>query len=66
MGTVATTLTKSPSIYYGIVSPYIPIVNSEYYDITKEGDWWNPTIKTLYDPCPNGYRIPKLGTYGAG
>ena len=24
------------------------------------------TIKTLYAPCPNGYRIPKSGTYGEG
>ena len=33
-------------------------------DLTN--DWWNPETKTIYDPCPNGYRIPKNGTYGAG
>ena len=58
-----TTLTKNPSIYYGIADPYIPIVNAGPTDLTK--DWWNPEIKTLYDPCPYGYRIPKSGTYGA-
>ena len=63
MGTVTTTLIKNPSIYYGIASPYIPIVNAGPTDLTK--DWWNPEIKTLYDPCPYGYRIPKSGTYGA-
>ncbi len=27
-------------------------------------DWWNSEIKTLYDPCPYGYRIPASGVYG--
>ena len=61
-------LIQNPSTHYtkenNTEGNYVPIVNSEYYDITEEGDWWNPTIKTLYDPCPNGYRIPKSGTYG--
>ena len=59
-------LIQNTSTHYdkGDGTNYVPIANSEYYDITEEGDWWNPTIKTLYDPCPNGYRIPKVGTYG--
>ena len=61
-------LIQNPSTYYdkGDKTNTIPIASAEYYNITKEGDWWNPTIKTLYDPCPNGYRIPKSGTYGEG
>ena len=55
-----TTLTKNPSIHYG-TSPYTPITNAGPTNLTK--DWWNPEIKTLYDPCPYGYRIPKSGTY---
>ena len=71
--TITTTinhLIQNPSTHYGkghgdfVNDTWTPIASTEYYNITKEGDWWNPTIKTLYDPCPNGYRIPKLGTYG--
>ena len=63
-------LIQNPSTHYGkghgdfVNDTWTPIASTEYYNITKEGDWWNPTIKTLYDPCPNGYRIPKSGTYG--
>ena len=62
-------LIQNPSTHYGkghgdlVNDTWVPIASAGYNNITKEGDWWNPTIKTLYDPCPNGYRIPKSGTY---
>ena len=55
-----TTLIKNPSTHYGTAG-FEPIVNAGPTDLTK--DWWNPEVKTLYDPCPYGYRIPKNGTY---
>ena len=63
-------LIQNPSTYYGkghgdlVNNTWVPIASAGYNNTTKEGDWWNPTIKTLYDPCPNGYRIPESGTYG--
>ena len=63
-------LIQNPSTYYGkghgdfVNDTWVPIASAGYNNTTREGDWWNPTIKTLYDPCPNGYRIPKNGTYG--
>ena len=47
-------LTQNPTKLYG---NSVPIVSSGEYD------WWNPTTKTLYDPCPAGYRIPPNNTY---
>ena len=68
--TTINNLIQNPSTHYvkgdGIEANWVPIASAGYNNITKEGDWWNPTIKTLYDPCPNGYRIPKYGTYGEG
>ena len=57
-------LIQNPSTHYGKGdgTNYVPIASTS--DLTN--DWWNPETKTLYDPCPNGYRIPKLGTYGTG
>jgi len=60
-------LIENPSTHYakGDKTNWVPIASAEEYNnTTKEGDWWNPTIKTLYDPCPNGYRIPGKNTYG--
>ena len=59
-------LIQNPSTHYdkGDGANYVSIASAGYNNTTREGDWWNPTIKTLYDPCPNGYRIPKSGTYG--
>ena len=55
-----TILTSNTSKFYGISSPYVPIASA---DPTLKNDWWNPTAKTLYDPCPSGYRIPPYNTY---
>jgi len=65
--TTINNLIENPSTLYakGDGTNYVPIASAEEYNnTTKEGDWWNPTTKTLYDPCPKGYRIPKRGTYG--
>ena len=59
-------LIQNPSTHYAIKSTvgeyvyYVPIASTG--DLTK--DWWNPETKTIYDPCPYGYRIPKVNTYG--
>jgi len=54
-------LIQNPSTYYtkGDGTNLVPIASTG--DLSN--DWWNPTTKTIYDPCPNGYRIPKNGTY---
>ena len=59
-------LIQNPSTHYSRENGAngIQIASAGYNNTTREGDWWNPTVKTLYDPCPNGYRIPKGGTYG--
>jgi len=59
-------LIQNPSTYYtkGDGTNLVPIASAGYNNTTKEGDWWNPTTKTLYDPCPNGYRVPENGTFG--
>jgi len=63
--TITTTikdLIQNPSTHYdkGDGANNVPIANTG--DLTN--DWWNPTTKTIYDPCPNGYKIPESGTYG--
>ena len=45
---------KNPSAYYSPSS-----TNDQHFGF--EG--WNPNIKTMYDPCPTGYRIPAKGAY---
>ena len=55
------TLTQNPSVYYG-TSANMPIVSADPIDLTN--DWWNSAAKTIYDPCPYGYRIPANGVYG--
>ena len=62
-------LIQNPSTHYakGDGTNNVPIASATMPRGNKKGSltpWWNPTIKTLYDPCPNGYRIPKSGTYG--
>jgi hypothetical protein len=47
------TAIKNPSRRYGSYSDPIMV----------EHDWWNPTLKTLNDPCPYGYRVPEKGVY---
>ena len=59
--TTISDLIQNPSTYYG-TNRNTPITSAGPANLTQ--DWWNPTIKTLYDPCPNGYRIPNNGTYG--
>ena len=50
-----TTLISFPSTFH--TNQYVPIAS------TGANDWWNPTTKTLYDPCPSGYRVPSYNTY---
>jgi len=55
-------LIENPSTYYnkGDETNQVPIASTG----DLKNDWWNPITKTIYDPCPNGYRIPKKNTYG--
>ena len=50
-----TVLTSKPSTYYG--------TNGDIITTPAGASWWNPTVKTLYDPCPAGYRVPPNGTF---
>ena len=51
-----TALTSKPSTFYG--------TRGDIVTTPAGASWWNPTTKTLYDPCPSGYRIPEIHTYG--
>jgi len=56
-------LIQNPSTYYAreiVKDNRVPIASTG----DLKSDWWNPVTKTLYDPCPNGYRIPESGTFG--
>ena len=55
--TQVATLINYPSTYY--TGGNVPIASTG----TLSNDWWNPTAKTLYDPCPAGYRVPPYGTF---
>jgi len=56
-------LIQNPSTHYdkGDGTNNVPIASTG----DLKNDWWNPITKTIYDPCPNGYRIPERGTYGS-
>ena len=61
-------LIQNPSIHYSRqVEPtynkfyWVPILGAGGSSLKK--DWWNPEFKTMYDPCPYGFRIPKAGAY---
>ena len=66
--TIINDLIQNPSTLYAIGN----VGNLEHNEIVARpianigilNSWWNPETKTLYDPCPDGYRVPKLGTYG--
>jgi len=60
--TTINNLIEHPSTHYdkGDGTNSIPIESTGDFS----NDWWNPTTKTIYDPCPNGYKIPENGTYG--
>ena len=51
-----TVLTSKPSTFYG--------TSGDLITTPAGASWWNPTAKTLYDPCPSGYRGPPKDTYG--
>ena len=57
--TQVATLINYPSTFY--TGGSVPIASTG----NLSNDWWNATIKTLYDPCPTGYRIPPNGTYNS-
>ena len=52
------TLTNTPSTYY-TGGGGVPIASTG----NLSNDWWNPATKTLYDPCPSGYRVPPYSTF---
>jgi len=54
-------LIENPSIHYAEVDETNTVPIASTGDL--KNDWWNPATKTIYDPCPNGYRIPESGTY---
>jgi hypothetical protein len=53
-------LIRKPSAFFGANgTPFYPIPKP----IDTGGDWWNPNVKTLYDPCPPFYKVPGLNAY---
>ena len=54
-------LIQNPSTFYtkGNSTNYVPIASTG----NRSKDWWNSEIKTMYDPCPYGYKVPQSETY---
>jgi hypothetical protein len=51
------------SVAYAVAHPttYITRDTSPYdWNVTKDDTLWKPNSKTVYDPCPVGYRVPKV------
>lgn len=56
------------TFYYNTMSPYNWFGNTSYYNLwdancTKVGTSDNVTVKTVYDPCPPGFKIPNGNTF---
>ena len=63
-----TGLTKPSTFYYNSGSPYNWFGTKSYYNLwdaacTGMGNSDNDTVKTVYDPCPVGWKIPNGNTF---
>ena len=64
-----TTITSSKSVDYAEENPMTYIAYYNWYDWCSQ-TWdnyeirWKESEKSLYDPCPVGYRVPKGGSDG--
>ncbi len=64
-----TTITSSKSVDYAEENPMTYIASYDRYDWCSQ-TWdnyeirWKESEKSLYDPCPVGYRVPKGGSDG--
>ena len=60
---------KNPStFYYNSASPYNWFGTKSYYNLwdaacTGTGNSDNDTVKTVYDPCPVGWKVPNGNTF---
>ena len=55
---------RTGSIEYLILNPHVFLSYSSKYDSdfgffgVRNKDLWTPSLKTIYDPCPSGWRVP--------
>ena len=66
---IATTI-RNPTIHYYNSSNYGPYASNQYnlwdaYEttVTSSGNYAGYTVKTIYDPCPPGYCVPRGNLY---
>lgn len=65
---LANSLTFPTRFYYNPSSPYNWFGDKSYYNLwdaacTGTGNSDNDTVKTVYDPCPVGWKIPNGNTF---
>ena len=56
---------QHPDIFYGWLSGYINVYFRNIWsaDNTSEGYNDNPVVKTVYDPCPAGFKMPASNAF---
>jgi len=66
---IATTI-RNPTIHYYNSSNYGPYSTNQYNlwdanenNITNDGNYGGNTVKTIYDPCPPGFCVPRGNLY---
>lgn len=65
---LATGLANPSTFYYNSSSPYNWFGTKSYYNLwdaacTGTGNSDNDTVKTVYDPCPVGWKVPNGNTF---
>lgn len=65
---LATGLNNPSTFYYNSSSPYNWFGTKSYYNLwdaacTGTGNSDNDTVKTVYDPCPVGWKVPNGNTF---
>ena len=65
---LATGLNNPSTFYYNSASPYNWFGDKSYYNLwdaacTGTGNSDNDTVKTVYDPCPVGWKVPNGNTF---
>lgn len=61
-------ITNPSTFYYNSYSPYNWFGDKSYYNLwdaacTGTGNSDNDTVKTVYDPCPVGWKVPNGNTF---
>lgn len=61
-------LVNNTTFYYNTASPYNWFGTKSYYNLwdaacTGTGNSDNDTVKTVYDPCPVGWKVPNGNTF---